>query len=174
VAEEARLVKMARRISGELAEISEKEKAVTRKLATTTQLGFSPESNHAQDVKVRFRAKEYKKMSRFADNYDPVGEKMVDELKRSGEEASDECIPPMAMVDGKCVSNPSTDPVPPAIAHLCKSNPRGFECRRHKMRQRERRGKYNRSIRRSGYTPYQWEASQHLRNAAVATKVTAD
>ena len=114
--------------------------------------------------------KEYRRLAVFVENYDPAGEQMVDELKDAGEEETDECIPPLAIVNGECIGDPEADPMPPAVKRECDADQRSFTCAQYKLRVRERRVHYHRALEATGYTPYEWEAAAHLRNAAVANK----
>ena len=70
------------------------------------------------------------------------------------EKPSDECIPPKAMVDDRCVNDPSTDAMPPAVAFACQKDPAGFACAGWHMQQKRRHEAYVRAISESGYNPY--------------------
>ena len=83
--------------------------------------------------------KEYGRLAVFVENYDPAGEQMVDELKDAGEEETDECIPPLAIVNGECIGDPEADPMPPAVKRACDADQRSFTCAQYKLRVRERR-----------------------------------
>jgi hypothetical protein len=117
---------------------------------------------------------EYRRLQVFVDNYDPAGHAMVDKIKDAGQERTLECIPPMALVDSRCIGDPSLEPLPAALRERCRVDRSAFECARFKQRVAERVREYKEALKRQmgldGYTPYADEAAEHLRNSAVASK----
>jgi hypothetical protein len=108
------------------------------------------------------------------DNYDPAGHAMVDKIKDAGQEKTLECIPPMALVDSRCIGDPSLEPLPAALKERCRVDSSSFECARFRLHVAERVREYKEALKRKmgldGYTPYADEAAEHLRNSAVASK----
>ena len=99
---------------------------------------------------------------------------MVDKIKDAGQEQTLECIPPMAVVDSRCIGDPSLERLPATNRERCRVDSNSFECARFKQQAAERVREYKEAIKRKmgldGYTPYAHEAAEHLRNAEVASK----
>ena len=71
------------------------------------------------------------------DNFDAEGEKPMGGETR--DQFDNECIPPMAIIRGRCSRDPSKDDVPAAIAYSCEHDPGGITCMKWKLKQHDRK-----------------------------------